>query len=181
MGLGVLEDTKLAHVPGKIPCLYPPRRKRIRVAHHNFKTSGTSDIYEQNGDASDQTPGASGLKCDWSGNQPIILVPQPSDDPNDPLVCPREHRTLEFVSTTKVLTRMVLLELAIMATRYDSCHPLLRNDPLHNPKLYPSRKYSHHRRLRGNHVYSSRPVDWISPMRCRRGGNSHCANGSGLG
>ncbi|PQE10132.1 major facilitator superfamily transporter protein [Rutstroemia sp. NJR-2017a BVV2] len=29
-----------------------------------------------------------GLKCDTSGPQPIILVPQPSDDPNDPLNWP---------------------------------------------------------------------------------------------
>ncbi|CAG8264973.1 unnamed protein product [Penicillium nalgiovense] len=68
MGLGVLEDKKLAHVPG------------------------TSDIYEQDSDASEQTPGASGLKCDWSGKQPIILVPQPSDDPNDPLNWPLWRR-----------------------------------------------------------------------------------------
>jgi hypothetical protein len=27
-----------------------------------------------------------GLKCDRTGPVPIILVPQPSDDPNDPLV-----------------------------------------------------------------------------------------------
>ncbi|CAG8313521.1 unnamed protein product [Penicillium nalgiovense] len=68
MGLGVLEDKKLAHVPG------------------------TSDIYEQDSDAGEQTPGASGLKCDWSGKQPIILVPQPSDDPNDPLNWPLWRR-----------------------------------------------------------------------------------------
>lgn len=28
-----------------------------------------------------------GIKYDRSGKVPIILVPQPSDDPNDPLVC----------------------------------------------------------------------------------------------
>ncbi|KAF3024566.1 hypothetical protein E8E15_008060 [Penicillium rubens] len=70
MGLGVLEDKKLAHVPG------------------------TSDIYEQDSDASEQTPGASGLKCDLSGKQPIILVPQPSDDPNDPLNWPLWRRDI---------------------------------------------------------------------------------------
>ncbi|KAF7517768.1 hypothetical protein PCG10_001026 [Penicillium crustosum] len=70
MGLGVLEDTKLVHVPG------------------------TSDIYEQNSDSSDQTPGASGLKYDRSGNQPVILVPQPSDDPNDPLNWPLWRRDI---------------------------------------------------------------------------------------
>ncbi|KAJ5748088.1 uncharacterized protein N7511_009784 [Penicillium nucicola] len=69
MGLGVL-DTKQAHVPG------------------------TSDIYEQNNNANDQALGTSGLKCDWSGKQPVILVPQPSDDPNDPLNWPLWRRDL---------------------------------------------------------------------------------------
>jgi hypothetical protein len=32
------------------------------------------------------TAESAGLKCDTSGLIPIILVPQPSDDPNDPLV-----------------------------------------------------------------------------------------------
>jgi hypothetical protein len=27
-----------------------------------------------------------GLKYDTSGKKPIVLIPQPSDDPNDPLV-----------------------------------------------------------------------------------------------
>ncbi|KAJ5130129.1 uncharacterized protein N7515_006168 [Penicillium bovifimosum] len=67
MGLGVL-DTKSTHVPG------------------------TSDIYEQDNNVNDRLPNTSGLKCDWSGNQPIILVPQPSDDPNDPLNWPLWRR-----------------------------------------------------------------------------------------
>ncbi len=29
-----------------------------------------------------------GVKYDFSGPTPIVLVPQPSDDPNDPLVRP---------------------------------------------------------------------------------------------
>ncbi|KGO51858.1 Major facilitator superfamily domain, general substrate transporter [Penicillium expansum] len=81
MGLGVLEDTKLANVPG------------------------TSDIYEQNSDANDQTPGISGLKCDCSGKQPIILVPQPSNDPNDPLNWPlwRRDMILAILSFVTIL------------------------------------------------------------------------------
>lgn len=47
---------------------------------------GTSDIYEQDRTEHEPAPGALGLKYDHSGKQPIILVPQPSDDPNDPLV-----------------------------------------------------------------------------------------------
>ncbi|KAF7544530.1 hypothetical protein G7Z17_g9876 [Cylindrodendrum hubeiense] len=35
-----------------------------------------------------------GLKCDTSGKQPIILIPQPSDDPNDPLNWPLWRRDL---------------------------------------------------------------------------------------
>lgn len=34
------------------------------------------------------TPESAGLKCDTSGPVPILLVPQPSDDPNDPLNWP---------------------------------------------------------------------------------------------
>ncbi|CAG8880044.1 unnamed protein product [Penicillium salamii] len=48
----------------------------------------TCDIYESN----DQP--TLGLKCDTSGPQPIILVPQPSNDPNDPLNWPLWRRDL---------------------------------------------------------------------------------------
>ena len=34
------------------------------------------------------------MKCDTSGKQPIILIPQPSDDPNDPLNWPLWKRDL---------------------------------------------------------------------------------------
>ncbi|GAB1195350.1 hypothetical protein APSETT444_004608 [Aspergillus pseudonomiae] len=61
MGLGVLEDTALAQVPG------------------------TSDILERES-SNEQTNVDSNLKYDRSGAIPILLVPQPSDDPNDPLI-----------------------------------------------------------------------------------------------
>lgn len=38
------------------------------------------------------------LKCDNSGPVPIILVPQPSEDPNDPLVG-RNHLNNAFLLT----------------------------------------------------------------------------------
>lgn len=38
--------------------------------------------------------GVEGLKCDTRGPIPIILVPQPSDDPNDPLNWPLWQRDL---------------------------------------------------------------------------------------
>lgn len=47
---------------------------------------GTSNIYEQDDDRSDHAD-TTGLKHDWTTKEPTILVPQPSDDPNDPLVC----------------------------------------------------------------------------------------------
>jgi hypothetical protein len=37
-------------------------------------------------DPGDRVPLDSTVKCDRSGTVPVILVPQPSDDPNDPLV-----------------------------------------------------------------------------------------------
>ncbi|KAL3423710.1 major facilitator superfamily transporter [Phlyctema vagabunda] len=64
MGLGVLEDRVMQHVPGTTRYFDDPERPQ----------AATSD--------------SAGLKCDTSGPVPIILVPQPSDDPNDPLNWP---------------------------------------------------------------------------------------------
>lgn len=47
---------------------------------------GTSYVLDDNHNNIDDVPIGSGLKYDRSGPVPIILVPQPSDDPNDPLV-----------------------------------------------------------------------------------------------
>lgn len=54
---------------------------------HVQMQTGTSEIYDKDRAAGEPAPGASGLKYDRSGPVPTILVPQPSDDPNDPLVC----------------------------------------------------------------------------------------------
>ncbi|KAF2845091.1 MFS transporter-like protein [Plenodomus tracheiphilus IPT5] len=64
MGLGILEDTKLEHVPGTSHVLPGDERRQIEetAARHM------------------------GLKYDKTGT--ILLVPQPSDDPNDPLNWP---------------------------------------------------------------------------------------------
>ncbi|KAJ9645339.1 hypothetical protein H2199_003345 [Coniosporium tulheliwenetii] len=62
MGLGVLEDRKLDHVPGTATVLDDEARQREENV-----------VVDPN------------LKYDRSGPHPIILVPQPSDDPNDPL------------------------------------------------------------------------------------------------
>ncbi|KAJ5709912.1 Major facilitator superfamily domain general substrate transporter [Penicillium malachiteum] len=66
MGLGVLEDRKLEQVPG------------------------TCNIYET--DNGNHT--GANLKYDRTTAEPTILVPQPSDDPNDPLNWPLWRRDL---------------------------------------------------------------------------------------
>ncbi|KAF9870045.1 major facilitator superfamily transporter [Colletotrichum karsti] len=70
MGLGVLESKTLDHVPGTTRYFDDPDRPQAATdAHH-------------------------GLKVDNSGDVPIILIPQPSDDPNDPLNWPLWKRDL---------------------------------------------------------------------------------------
>ncbi|KAI0012904.1 major facilitator superfamily transporter [Xylariaceae sp. FL0662B] len=71
MGLGILEDAVLDQVPGTTRYFDDPDRPQA------------VDITEANG-----------LKCDRSGPGPIILNPQPSDDPNDPLNWPLWRRDL---------------------------------------------------------------------------------------
>ncbi|EGS21205.1 uncharacterized protein CTHT_0030510 [Thermochaetoides thermophila DSM 1495] len=71
MGLGILEDKVLDHVPGTTRYFDDPERPQ-------YAADGA----------------AKGLKCDASGPVPIILVPQPSDDPNDPLNWPLWRRDL---------------------------------------------------------------------------------------
>ncbi|KAK1759167.1 hypothetical protein QBC47DRAFT_371186 [Echria macrotheca] len=70
MGLGILEDRSMDHVPGTTRYFDDPERPQYA------------------------TDGVQGLKCDTSGPVPIILVPQPSDDPNDPLNWPLWKRDL---------------------------------------------------------------------------------------
>lgn len=59
MGLGVLEDHELEHVPGTAPL--------NELGGENFNTSGVDSTI---------------LKHDPTGQ--VVLVPQPSDSPNDP-------------------------------------------------------------------------------------------------
>jgi hypothetical protein len=67
MGLGILSDHALEQVPGTAQVLEGEKRREVeRTAESRI--------------------GRSGLKYDKTGK--ILLVPQPSDDPNDPLVRP---------------------------------------------------------------------------------------------
>lgn len=69
MGLWVLEDRVMERVPGTTRYFDDPDRPQV---------------------AGEDTR----LKCDTSGPVPIILVPQPSDDPNDPLNWPLYQRDI---------------------------------------------------------------------------------------
>ena len=62
MGLGILDDHNLEHVPGTALVLEGEQRREV-----------------------ERNAVSGGLKYDETGE--ILLVPQPSDDPNDPLVC----------------------------------------------------------------------------------------------
>ncbi|KAK1831914.1 major facilitator superfamily domain-containing protein [Podospora conica] len=70
MGLGILEDKVMDHVPGTTRYFDDPDRPQFAAER------------------------VDGLKYDDSGPVPIILVPQPSDDPNDPLNWPLWRRDL---------------------------------------------------------------------------------------
>lgn len=59
-----------------------------------MSTVGTTLYFDDPGRPQYSSDGAAGLKCDTSGSVPIILVPQPSDDPNDPLNWPLWKRDL---------------------------------------------------------------------------------------
>ncbi|PHH67200.1 hypothetical protein CDD81_2969 [Ophiocordyceps australis] len=58
------------------------------------KCPGTSRYYDDPNHAQRTTSLDSSLKCDTSGSVPIILSPQPSDDPNDPLNWPLWKRDM---------------------------------------------------------------------------------------
>ncbi|OJD13718.1 hypothetical protein AJ78_05850 [Emergomyces pasteurianus Ep9510] len=81
MGLGILEDSRLEHVPG------------------------TSYILDDDSSTAEQLDPDQNLKYDHSGPVPIILVPQPSDDPNDPLNWPlwKRDAILAILSLVSVL------------------------------------------------------------------------------
>ena len=74
MPLGILEDTHLEHVPGTALL--------EKVLNASLPESGlTPDV---------------ALKYDKSGT--IVLISQPSDDPNDPLNWPRWRKEMFIIS-----------------------------------------------------------------------------------
>ena len=91
MGLGVLRSRVMEHVPGMLHLFHiPSPTSHFSSPLHinpNFAFSGTTRYYDDpDRPQIAQSEQLGRLKCDTSGPQSIILVPQPSDDLNDPLV-----------------------------------------------------------------------------------------------
>lgn len=84
MGLGVLRDRVMEHVPGRFVTTLFCSRPLSATTDSLKGTTRYFDDPDRPQIAREEQLGR--LKCDTSGPQPIILVPQPSDDPNDPLV-----------------------------------------------------------------------------------------------
>ncbi|KAI9670358.1 MAG: hypothetical protein M1817_004401 [Caeruleum heppii] len=85
MGFGILEDRSMEHVPGTVFVL----DDASRPPNHEISDSR--------------------LKYDTTGPVPIILVPQPSDDPNDPLNWPLWKRDVILV----ILSIMSIMAVAL--------------------------------------------------------------------
>ena len=73
MGFGILEDSKLTHVPATV------------FLNENSVNDATTDITE-------------GLKHGTGRNAHIVLAPQPSEDPNDPLNWPSWQKEMVFLT-----------------------------------------------------------------------------------
>ena len=93
MALGVLESSHTDHVPGMVISFI--HHKSITVVTGPKTFPGTVFVLD---DPTRDVNVDTRLKYDNSGPTPIILVPQPSDDPNDPLVRPDYycHRTSQL-------------------------------------------------------------------------------------
>ncbi|EON66743.1 hypothetical protein W97_05989 [Coniosporium apollinis CBS 100218] len=116
MGLGVLEDRKLDHVPGTATVLDDEARQREENV-----------VVDPN------------LKYDRSGPHPIILVPQPSDDPNDPLNWPLWKRDV------------ILVVLSLLSVIASTLSPLLAATTL-NLSLHFERSFTDMALLTGYHL-----------------------------
>lgn len=100
MGLWILEPRSTENVPGMqsmtlftlyLNCKLPQQQLIV-------SSPGTTCYFDdperpQHVDISN----VGGLKCDTSGPVPILLVPQPSDDPNDPLNWPLWQRDIILI------------------------------------------------------------------------------------
>jgi hypothetical protein len=161
MGLGILSDHALEHVPGTAQVFEGEQRREV-------ERKAASRI------------GRSGLKYDRTGK--ILLVPQPSDDPNDPLVRPFNVP----VSNKKCLgkcTRLtdIFTELVPPSPRH---HSPASVPPLsHRKHTLPHPRRQHYL---PRHLLRSRPnrhgsVNRLPPLGCRDRGLSFRAVSTYLG
>ena len=90
MGLGILETRSRGHVPGgSLQAFVHNNVQRRSTDKHAPGTATLDEILQTTNVASDD----SSLKRS-SGANPVILIPQPSDDPNDPLNWPLWRRDI---------------------------------------------------------------------------------------
>lgn len=68
------------------PTRRPEDTNRLRALGTAYVLDNKSRSSEDHDESTEPKRVVAGLKYDLSGKEPIILVPQPSDDPNDPLV-----------------------------------------------------------------------------------------------
>jgi hypothetical protein len=131
MGLGVLEDRVMEHVPGL--------RASRELSDAILTWLRDNTILRWSRQTSSCRRGKPGPKCDRSGPVPIILVPQPSDDPNDPLV--RLH-VPQYCITTLMVVRTghsgsaTLSSVFLPSFRYSQRVSVLFSQPILNSSQY---------------------------------------------
>lgn len=90
MGLGILDDRHLEHVPGNRLAFHPLLPElTVHGAGTAYMGAGSAVLPGgfQLQTAASREELDPRLKYDLTGKKPVVLIPQPSDDPNDPLVC----------------------------------------------------------------------------------------------
>lgn len=124
--------------------------------------TGTSFVYD---DASRQVEvGSAALKYDRNGREPIILVPQPSDDPNDPLAS-----SPDSVQTLETLSLFIPTELVPLEARFDPYNSLPPLGYSVNPKPVTRCKYRDFKFASQEGLYADGPPHGVAPMRSRGG------------
>ena len=132
MALGILEP-KVEHVPG------------------------TVYVYESEQRHAELLEGAQHLKKDKTGR--IILVPQASNDPNDPLVRGFPHHLRPTLTP--------LPELASLATRRNPRHPVLRVLPSNHSVSSASGRFCHTCNHLQDHISGCGLAHSLPPLRSR--------------
>ena len=112
------------------------------------------------------------LKRDKTGR--VILVPQPSNDPNDPLVsC--------FLNTLLHSPLITIIELASLEARCDSWCPLLRLMPCYNCITSTRSRFGDTCDPLQANFPGCGPSDSLPSCRCRRGRMAVCGISKSLG